>query len=225
MTSKLKVPCCVELKGLEKYQVLEIEDIFVKLGAGVCDSAEEFSPDFWKYYGVEDDNTTQFYDRRGSYSEDDNDSDVTLYTLEELRALVVEDQASPETPSDGWIEWNGGARPVAEATIVETKYRGWEGEIQPAGNLRWYWAKEDNGCDEGVDIIAYRIIAKQEALGDVSEQPTTMVLPEADSSCNQGKSLVEVVRNLSYTVTIKGVEFELTDEEYQELINQLEDGM
>lgn len=72
------------------------------------------------------------------------------------------------------------------------------------------------------DIIPYVAISVQEALGDVSELPATLVLPEGDSSYNQGKSLIDVKKISTYEVTLKGSTFILSEEEYYELWNKVE---
>jgi hypothetical protein len=145
-------------------------------------------------------------------------------TLGEDFELLQESNDKPsQEENDDWIEWNGGECPIPNDTLHEVKLR--SGTISKDRDPQtWAWYRSEDQSYYG-DIIAYRILPSQKVLGDVSEEPATTILLEVDSSYNQGKSLVEVIKHVSYKVTIKGMEFELTEEEYHELVSQLRNEM
>lgn len=53
---------------------------------------------------------------------------------------------------DGWIEWNGGERPVHGDAIVEIKTRYFGKDSGKAGQFRW------KDMRNASDIIAYRVV-------------------------------------------------------------------
>lgn len=55
---------------------------------------------------------------------------------------------------DGWIEWNGGERPVQGDTFVEVKCRDDATDRDKAS--AYYWHHNGDYCD----IVAYRVIEK-----------------------------------------------------------------
>ncbi|MFA6031844.1 MAG: hypothetical protein WC889_02955 [Myxococcota bacterium] len=67
-----------------------------------------------------------------------------------------------------WIEWNGGARPVAADTIVQVKYRPSHPTLpsNPSSPARADWFHLFGSCDwwrhaspvRTNDIIAYRVV-------------------------------------------------------------------
>jgi hypothetical protein len=65
-----------------------------------------------------------------------------------ITPTVVSDTTT--VPSDDWVEWNGGDRPVAEGTYVEIRTR--NGNINTGSYFRWGHSNLDG------DIMAYRII-------------------------------------------------------------------
>lgn len=61
------------------------------------------------------------------------------------------EQATPD--QDGWIEWNGGRRPVGQYELVSVKTRGGGCALrEKAICFRW------NHADHPEDIIAYRVV-------------------------------------------------------------------
>lgn len=54
--------------------------------------------------------------------------------------------------NDGWIQWNGGDRPVTPITIVEVIRKNGTNETDMAGYFCWFY------LNTGADIIAYRVI-------------------------------------------------------------------
>lgn len=225
MSNKIKFPCCVDIDGLFKFQVDSLVEKFVALGAEAYETTSNCDHEQWDYIGVDDRNRTYFYDHVCSFDKDRDAYNVTVYNLNEvLAATGVGDkvEGTSEPLPDGWIEWKGGEQPVENNTRVEVRFRGTGSYVTEANVLRWRNADEVNGFCPSVDIIAYRVIAAQGShtarLASPEYQPTEVVVDEL-------KPLLNVIKHLSYTVEIKGIKFELTDEEYQELINQLEDGM
>lgn len=65
--------------------------------------------------------------------------------------LIRTTAATPQADADGWIPWEGGARPVAPGTEVEARLRDGSTIITTADRLHWdHWKVWS-------DIIAYRI--------------------------------------------------------------------
>lgn len=74
-------------------------------------------------------------------------------TDEIARPRAVGEQQAPEA---GWIEWNGGPRPVMRAAKVEVRYR--DGEVDSGGAGAWEWTH----VGASYDIVAYRLSPKQD---------------------------------------------------------------
>jgi hypothetical protein len=66
-------------------------------------------------------------------------------------------EAALAAKNDGWIEWDGGERPVAMWSVVDFKMRSGEMSTRYANVIRW-----DHKGIQG-DIIAYRLHQMQEA--------------------------------------------------------------
>lgn len=59
------------------------------------------------------------------------------------------------TDEPEWIEWYGGARPVAGYAVVEVKFRNWAGpHVIDAGFHKWEHSYGDK------DIVAYRVLKR-----------------------------------------------------------------
>lgn len=65
----------------------------------------------------------------------------------------------PEPAEEGWIEWKGGKRPVAEGTVVQCRYRnGHVSSTAAAEGFRWEHATSLTGyLSPAYDIVAYRL--------------------------------------------------------------------
>lgn len=71
--------------------------------------------------------------------------------------IVDQPQASGATGStSGWIEWNGGERPVPPGTMVEVKLR--DGSVSRSENWNWGHAPCPGRYDPKLDIVAYRAL-------------------------------------------------------------------
>jgi len=58
-----------------------------------------------------------------------------------------------DTQDDGWVEWNGGKRPVDSTTLIQVRFRNGEERLSPAKhNFEW------RHCGSVFDIIAYRVV-------------------------------------------------------------------
>lgn len=62
-----------------------------------------------------------------------------------------------------WIEWGGGACPVADETIVDVRFRGGDSDLESYA-IDWDWSDGDHEYD----IVAYRIV-----------KPSTPLTPRA----------------------------------------------
>lgn len=64
---------------------------------------------------------------------------------------------SQSADADGWIEWNGGYRPVQEGALVDVRHRdGCEFYSTKAGAS--VFAKNWKHLDDDTDIVAYRVV-------------------------------------------------------------------
>ena len=77
-----------------------------------------------------------------------------LIAAQGVIALPILEQQ--EQGEGGWIEWNGGTRPVSSSVIVEPKLRTGK-VIPPDMAVYWDWGH----CSSDLDIIAYRIIPER----------------------------------------------------------------
>lgn len=78
-----------------------------------------------------------------------------------------------EMNKDGWIEWKGGKRPVAEDVEVEVRFHGsdWPRSTRLLAG-RYDWNHSDTLPDWGGNIVAYRIVEEK------AEQQTDPELPD-----------------------------------------------
>jgi hypothetical protein len=69
----------------------------------------------------------------------------------------------------GWIEWNGGWRPVDDDAIVDIQFR--DGEtlksVRNPNDFRWW----HDGCPDCRDIIAYRVVKSEASEDDIVNHP------------------------------------------------------
>lgn len=87
------------------------------------------------------------------------DSDFSDFTGSRIVAYKLVEKAKQAPDADGWIEWKGGACPVAPETPVQIKIRS---SITTAGHLeareyRWSHIGSDG------DIVAYRVLGEYRA--------------------------------------------------------------
>lgn len=220
MSDKIKFPCCVETEDLVEEDITALSGKFTELGATPYEDNTTSSLECWRYYGVEESGRICFWDKPSEYL--DEGGEVTIYTLDQVLAATGVDDCTSEPLPAGWIEWKGGDQPVKDNVRVDVRFRGGDTDQQVACGYRWGNANKENGFSPSADIIAYRVIDAQEAntarLASSEYQPTEGVVDEL-------KPLLNVIKHVSYTVEIKGVKFEFTDEEYMELVSELRNEM
>lgn len=157
--AKLKFPCCVATSEIKDEATFKkILDLFVANGAEVDDKFFH-SKENWNWFGVDvNAMSTQYYDHLDSYEERAS-SKVTIYTVEELLAMLPEED-SP--------------------------------------------------------------VASQEAITDVLESKPSVGIDSSDSGYKEPtESLVSITKEVKYTVTIKGVDFTFTQDEVNELFDEI----
>lgn len=71
---------------------------------------------------------------------------------EQADKIIAEKKAAPIANADGWIEWEGGKRPVDLDVRVEVRFRSGSTAIDEASWWNWNHIGDDH------DIIAYRVI-------------------------------------------------------------------
>jgi hypothetical protein len=154
----------------------------------------------------------------------EEEKDPTL----ELKAGYTKD---PLLVNDGWIEWKGDSEsPVPVGTKLDIKYG--DGVIatnvgnqdDSTGEVSWRsctsWKHWQGG--QGADIVAYRIhkpsVASQEA---ITERSQVSIDLGKETLASPIAPLVSVIKEVTYTVTIKGTEFTFTQDELNELTEEL----
>ena len=79
------------------------------------------------------------------------DYTVRAETIEDTLALIQRVQTLTKPADDGWVEWNGGNRPVAAHCEVEIVCR--EGSTSVACAYRFDWTHRGHNTD----IVRYRV--------------------------------------------------------------------
>lgn len=219
-TKKLKFPCCVPTSQIKDESTLnKLIDLFVASGAKRHDF-EYYRLNRWNYFGVStyNNNTTQYYNNINTYNNDViTESDVTIYSVEDLLSQVVE-----PTEDNPWIEWNGGSsEPTNLPAHAEFKFRNGEIENHEAPYpFRWeHYNKRD--------IVAYREykppVATQEVLEDVLDDKPSIGIDSSDNGYKEPtEPLVSIAKEVKYYVTVKGVDFTFTQDQINELVSELE---
>jgi len=98
---KLKFPCCVptsEIKDEETFK--KILDLFVANGATKAEMMYS-SVRSWANFGVDHDKETMFYDYIVSYSDDDDEDEVTVYKVEDLLATISGEETTEPSYKTG----------------------------------------------------------------------------------------------------------------------------
>lgn len=134
--------------------------------------------------------------------------DVTLTQAIRLQELFIQD----------------GADLVDE--IADRGIRGWnywgidsDNDTQVYDKLTSF-TDDQGGEDEDVTIYTYDEVVSIMSCNDdtaISDVQATKVLPEGNNSSESNTDSFKVVCNKTYTITIKGQEFVLTEAEYVEL--------
>ena len=94
---------------------------------------------------------------------------------------------------DGWIEWNGGERPVYDECLVDVKTR--DGEIDCGDKAYyWNWSHSNTSCKKSRQIIAYRL-HKPEVKPEFCESVTRSIPePELDDAESRLTKAIELVK-------------------------------
>ena len=109
---------------------------------------------------------------------------------------------------------------ISEVTLTNWNYFGidWGGDTQVYNSLPSF--TEDHDVDDHVTIYTYDEVVSLMSCNDdtaISDTQATKVLPEGDNASESNTDGFKVVCNKTYTITIKGQEFVLTEAEYVEL--------
>lgn len=108
--SKIKFPCCVYRKGFTEDQCTELHDKFVQLGAR---HSEYFHFDStYDYFGVDYDCGTMKWSNINDYSWSDDESEVSVYTYEQVMAAtgvegIYSSPSDDDTDTLASIEYDG----------------------------------------------------------------------------------------------------------------------
>lgn len=132
-----------------------------------------------------------------------------------------------------WIEWNGSHEaPIPAGTKVDVKY--YDGTIaigigsQDGSTVdgcdymcsSWYRNPTD---DYKASIVAYRLhvpsVASQEAIAERLEDTLSVGIDLATDASTD--PLITITQEVKYTVVIKGITFTFTQEEIDELAEEL----
>lgn len=93
-TNTLEFPCCVAISEIKDEETFKkILDLFIANGADKYEVNWE-DGGYYKYFGVDYDDDTVFYSCVESYSFDDVESEVTVYTAEELLAMIPKEETT-----------------------------------------------------------------------------------------------------------------------------------
>ena len=133
MTSaiKIKFPCCVPMSEIKDQETFDkIFALFLANGAEKYEADWEDNKDCgYNYFGVDYDKDTLFYGCVESYSFNDEEDEVTVYSVAELLGLVPKE----ETPVTAWVA----TAPVISLLPVGT-------EVQIAKDSEYYVESDRN---------------------------------------------------------------------------------
>lgn len=199
VSNKLKFPLYVNTNGLSKGEVKDLTDKFVSLGAEEKETVGN-THTFWKYYGVDADNSTRFWDHVGYFGDDAKECSYEdfLKAFEESQSTDNEQQESESVDKpfpEGFIAWSGGEMPIPKGTWATVIYRDGERstltvgydtdesgykEIPDTNRVATTWTHSN---DPG-DIVAYKIEEEsedfsQQDVEENSEMPGAIKIEEA----------------------------------------------
>ena len=137
---KVKVPFCVE------YSSINSDDLFSLLSE--ISEGEIVMGGRWNYYGIAEDSEFDGWNEPQSFGEN-----TTIYTLEELQAIVDEANKEESLTSEVWIDWKGGDCPVSANTLVDVKFE--NGSFNTNTSAGCYDWEHSDYCYQ---ITAYRIV-------------------------------------------------------------------
>lgn len=200
VAAKIKFPCCVPMSEIKDQDTFDkIFALFIASGAEKYETDWEDNDDYYKYFGVDYDKDTVFYSCVESYSFNDEEDEVVVYSVAELLGQVPKEEAEPYEYKVGDL-----------VEITDCKY-GHEFDIGEVVRL--------TSLDMGTSWRAYKLdgsdhwqIEPEEfTLSKSIEPPKVKTTP-----------LVSIVKDVTYTVTIKGIDFWLTRDELNELSLELD---
>ncbi len=204
---KIKVPFCVKYSDPIHG---DLEALFYELLGG-----ERRISGVYDYYGIRSDGVWDADDDPTYFAEN-----TTVYTLEELQAIVDGVNKEESLTSEVWIDWKGGDCPVSANTLVEVEFDNGLFDTDLAGCYDW---EHSYYCH---NITAYRIVNTPKT--SCSDDTATLTedeyvdVGEDETVSNESVESNTIIKaNVSFDVTIKGQTFNLTPEELQDLYLQL----
>jgi hypothetical protein len=238
MKKEFKYPCAVETDSLVGNQGNELQEAFIKLGASLYDEYRAR-----RYYGVDIDGDTQYYSTLHSFA--GGDEEVILYTYEEIMSFVAKLEQPEEAPvTKRQLEFPC-AIAMSEITsqevydkvfnaFIEAGARDRENYNDPDGlgcqyeyfgvnsnqeTVHWNNLEDYDADDCSNGYVA--IYCLEDILGGVdNKEPIREETPNIETS---DEPQFKVACTQTYTLTIKGVIFELTSDEFTELERAMED--
>ena len=204
-TNKLKRPCAVELDGLNKKQAIELQELFLKDGAQLVDDIYYIKLSSWNYFGLDWEGSTQVYHTPSSFSEDDNGGNVTIYIYDEVVSLMScnDDAAITDLQATKVLPEGDNS---SESNTDRFKLIGKYVKTSTMPNV-WAIVERYDSETGGYEIIY------PDNNSDGYVVPKDSFIEIVDTLPNTFK----VICNKTYTITIKGQEFVLTEAEYVEL--------
>lgn len=234
--TKLQFPCCVatsEIKDEETFK--KILDLFVDNGADKYETDWESGiGEGYSYFGVDYDRDTLFSSYVERYSWNDVESEVTVYTLEQLLAFLPKEEApvaqvtallpiGTEVKIAETSGYYGGEKDTSnpkdtKGTIVEL-----DGDDDFCYYVRW-----ENGYRNGYklnDLVRWEEtppVASQEGITERSEDnPSVGIDYSVMGTTTPVEPLITITQEVKYTVVIKGTTFTLTQDELDGLAEEL----
>ena len=99
MSDKIKFPCCVYRKGYTEEQCNNLFEAFLSLGASVGEHWDVHSQ--YNYFGVDWDEETVKWDSVSDFSSNEDESEVTVYTYDQVMAFKASTEALQEESVSG----------------------------------------------------------------------------------------------------------------------------
>lgn len=242
---RIKFPCCVPMSEIKDQETFDkIFALFIANGAGEYETDWEDNKDYgYNYFGVDYDKDTVFYGCVESYSFNDEEDEVTAYSVAELLGSVPKEEA-PVTPV------------VTEVPVIALLPVGTE--VQIAKDSEWYYGDEfssnpkdvkgtiasnthshdtdgfvyyvkwSNGSTNSyklTDLVLWNEATEappQEAITErLEDNPSAGIDLSKEASSSTTEPLVSIVKDVTYHVSIKGTLFTFTQDEINEITEEL----
>lgn len=226
--SKISFPCAVNIEGFTEDTIIDLTNAFVELGADDKENNDTNDHNCWRYYGVDSEGGTRFWDYLNDFSSAEDESEVTVYSYEEVMAMV-----SSEEPKEENTQQLTPAYEVGD--VVEIIDNSCEHGFETGQHVRLCSCDSDGAwAAKDLEGSAFWYIEEDEfkpvsSVSDnletscsddtaISEENEYSGNTSGETGCNQSVgSSIGVSTNVSFTVKIKGQEFVLTKEEVSEL--------